>query len=266
MRDLWVRMFDGFARVCYEACDVITTLYRDNQELQLALGADARKLRVIANGIDVRRFDSLDCAGTDARPTIALIGRVVPIKDVKTFIAAAGIVRRRVPELRALVMGPTDEDPAYFQECNQLVRDLGLGDCVEFTGSVKITDWMAQIHVVVLTSLSEAQPLVLIEAGAAGIACVATNVGACREIIEGSAADEAAPERGGFVTDLVAPEETAQRICELLSNPALRVRCGAVLRSRVRQFYASEISRGRYAALYETVLSGRAIAVAGGGA
>ena len=110
IRDLWIQVFEAYARITYQACTSITTLYRDNQELQLALGADADRLEIIPNGIDVGRFAKLSVASVQDRPTIALIGRVVPIKDVKTFIAAAALVRRTCPQLRALVMGPNDED------------------------------------------------------------------------------------------------------------------------------------------------------------
>ena len=54
LRDLWISVFESYARTCYEACSQITTLYRDNQALQISLGAEIGKLKVIANGIDVR--------------------------------------------------------------------------------------------------------------------------------------------------------------------------------------------------------------------
>jgi polysaccharide biosynthesis protein PelF len=254
LRDLWVKVFEAYARICYQACSEITTLYSDNQQLQRASGAQAHRLKVLANGIDLRRFESLPCAAQTMRPTMALIGRVVPIKDVKTFISAAAIVRERIPNLHALVMGPTDEDPEYFNECSQLVAELGLSESLTFTGNVRITDLMPSIHVVVLTSLSEAQPLVLLEAGAAGIPSVATNVGACREIIEGSS-EETAPEPGGYVTDLVAPEQVADSIWRLITNESLRRRFGETMRQRVRDYYASDMAQKKYASLYHDLLA-----------
>jgi len=253
IRDFWIRAFEAYARVCYEASAAVTTLYSDNQRLQLASGAAPERLRVIANGIDVSRFVSLPIAADTARPTIALIGRVVPIKDVKTFIRAAHHVRATVPDLRALVMGPTDEDPGYFAECQALVAELGLGACVEFTGAVRIVDHLPTIHVVVLTSLSEAQPLVLLEAGAAGIPCVATDVGACREILEGAPNETNTAGRGGIVTELVAPEQTGAAIASLLADAAERRRQGETLRRRVCKHYNSDLSRDRYATLYRDV-------------
>jgi glycosyltransferase involved in cell wall biosynthesis len=147
-------------------------------------------------------------------------------------------------------MGPTDEDPAYYEECRAFAQSLGLEDTVEFTGAVNILDHLPRVHVVVLTSLSESQPLVILEAGAAGIPFVATNVGSCREIIEGRP-DEAPPlGRGGIITGLVAPGEVAEALARLLLDPALRRRYGETLRERVRRIYTSERAAEAYRTLY----------------
>ncbi len=250
LRDMWVRAFEAYARTCYEGCTEVITLYEDNQQAQRLLGAPKGNLRVIANGIALERFASLRPAPEDARPTVALIGRVVPIKDVKTFITAAAILRRRVPDLAAVVIGPTDEDPEYYAECTALVSDLGLGDTVEFTGTVNIVDHLGRIHVMALTSLSESQPLVILEAGAAGIPFVATDVGSCREILEGRADEAPALGPGGIVTSLVSPGEIAEAIAVLLLDPERRRRYGETLRQRVAQVYTSEKAAGAYRDLY----------------
>ncbi len=250
LRDLWISAFEGFARTCYEAADEVITLYEDNQRAQLMLGAAATRSRVIANGIDLKRFAGLTPSGDDARPTMALIGRVVPIKDVKCFISTARILRERVPDLRAIVMGPLDEDPGYAGECQAMVRDLGLEGCVEFTGAVNITDYLPQVHVVVLTSLSESQPLTLLEAGAAGIPFVATNVGSCREIIEGRRDEVPALGLGGFVAPVVAPGLIADAVEKLLANHGMRRQFGETLRQRVEAYYTSEKAAGAYRDLY----------------
>jgi glycosyltransferase involved in cell wall biosynthesis len=251
LRDMWMRAFDAYARVCYDACSTILTLYEDNQRLQLALGADASRLAVAANGIDVARFATIEPVETGA-PTVALIGRVVPIKDVKTYIQAIGIARHRVADLKAFVLGATDEDPAYFAECQELVSELGLADVMTFTGPVRITDFLPRVHVVALTSLSEAQPLVLLEAGAAGIPCVATDVGSCREIIEGRSTERPRLGPGGRVTELVNPEQIGTAIADLLVNRQLRDDLGRTLQSRVRAYYDSEQALAAYRTVYAT--------------
>ncbi|MGD9784908.1 MAG: GT4 family glycosyltransferase PelF [Hyphomicrobiaceae bacterium] len=253
LRDLWVRAFEAYARTCYEAADDVVTLYEDNQRAQVAMGADRSRLSVIANGIDLTRFSSLPRAADDAQPTMALIGRVVPIKDVKTFIGAAHILKSRIAGLKALVLGPLDEDEGYAAECGAMVEALGLQDTVEFTGPVDVVKYLPRIHVACLTSLSESQPLVLLEAGAAGVPFVATNVGSCREIIEGRADETPALGAGGRVTNLVAPDEVADAVGALLADHAARRRAGDALRARVEARYTSAQAASAYANLYATL-------------
>jgi polysaccharide biosynthesis protein PelF len=250
LRDLWIEAFEAYARTCYEGANEVITLYEDNQRVQKVLGANSERCRVIANGIVVERFAHLDRAADDARPTMALIGRVVPIKDVKTYIRAAHALRQRIPDLRAYILGPLDEDPVYVDECRELVASLSLDGCIAFTGQVNITDYLNQVHFVALTSLSESQPLTLLEAGAAGIPFVSSNVGSCREIIEGRSDEVPALGQGGFITPVVAPQATADAIEKLLRDGDLRRRFGDTLRARVNQFYRSEQAASAYRQLY----------------
>ncbi len=250
LRDMWIHAFEAYARTCYDACDHVITLYEDNQKVQQLLGADPRRCRVIANGIDVERFGAVKPVGDAERPTMALIGRVVPIKDVKAYITAAHVLRERVPDLKAFILGPLDEDPDYTTECQHLVAELGLGDCVEFTGAVNIVEYLGRIHVVVLTSLSESQPLTILEAGAAGIPFVATNVGSCREIIEGRSDEKPPLGPGGLITPVVDPAAIANAVGRLLEDPELRRTYGETLRKRIRAFYTSERAARAYTDLY----------------
>jgi polysaccharide biosynthesis protein PelF len=254
LRDVWIHAFEAYARTCYESCDLIVTLYEDNQRVQMSLGAKPERCKVIANGIDIARYKGLPTASPDMRPTMALIGRVVPIKDIKSFITAAKILRTTVPYLRAWVIGPTDEDPTYMHECEALVAELDLTACVSFTGAVDIAEYLPQIHVVVLTSLSESQPLVLLEAGAAGVPFVANDVGSCREIIFGRSDEQPPLGQGGLITGVVAPAETARAVGSLLADYDLAQRYGATLRQRVERYYRSEQAASAYSKLYSDMI------------
>jgi polysaccharide biosynthesis protein PelF len=259
LRDMWIAAFESYARTCYEGSTQVITLYEDNQRVQRVLGAEPGRLRVIANGIDLKRFAGLSQAPSGAVPTIAMIGRVVPIKDVKTFITAVKILSGRVKTVRALIMGPVDEDAGYVAECRQLVADLDVGHIVEFTGNVDIVAYMPQIHVVALTSLSESQPLTLLEAGAASIPFVATNVGSCREILEGRSDEAPHLGAGGIVTNVVAPGEIARALQTLLENHDQRRAMGAALKSRVEKFYRSEQASAAYTELYGRMIAAPAV-------
>jgi len=255
LRDMWVRAFEAYARTCYEACAEVITLYGDNQRVQRVLGADPARLTVIANGIDLERFATVGQPPVGGPHAIGLIGRVVPIKDVKTYIRAARHLATRLPSLKAYIIGPTDEDPDYADECRQLVRDLHLEAVVEFTGAVDIVQYLPRIEVVVLTSLSESQPLVVLEAGASGIPFVATNVGSCREILEGRPDEVPNLGPGGIVTDVVDHVAIADAVERLLRDRQMRHDYGQNLKRRVSATYTSQQAAKAYTDLYARHLS-----------
>ncbi|SEL51979.1 Glycosyltransferase involved in cell wall bisynthesis [Roseivivax marinus] len=250
VRDLWTHMFEGFARVAYARTDRITTLYGANQTFQRALGAEEDRLSVIPNGIALQKFEGLTPVTGKPRPVVGLIGRVVPIKDIEACIRAAAVVRDAVPDVEWLIIGPTEEDEDYFAACQRRVVELKLEDTVRFTGRMNIFDILPSLDVMLLTSISEAQPLVLLEAGAARIPCVATDVGSCREILEGPPGEDPPLGRGGFVAPPMDPDALGAAVLKLLEDPELRRSCGETLRARVEAGFTSEASAARYAALY----------------
>ena len=254
VRGFWIETFEAYARLVYAGAHRITTLYGANQSFQRVLGAAEEKLRVIPNGIVLERFAAIERLGAE-RPTAALIGRVVPIKDIEAYIAAAALVKAAIPDVQMLLIGPTDEDPDYFALCQRRIEELGLQETIVFTGKVNIVDYLGRIDVLVLTSISEAQPLVLLEAGAARVPCVATDVGSCREIIEG--APDEVPNLG-IAGRVVPPMDAAAigaAIVDLLGDPKLRQTCGETLKRRVETYFTSEISAQGYASLYADLMT-----------
>ena len=250
LRELWIRTFESYSRICYEACDQIITLYSGNQVLQRRDGAPEHALRVVPNGVDLSRFASV-VAPDGARPRrIGFVGRVVPIKDVKTFIRACALVMRRCTDVEAVVLGPVDEDDGYARECRALVASLGMEDRLRFLGQVRLEQHLATLDVVVLTSISEAQPLVVLEAGAVAIPVVATDVGSCRELLEGRPDETPALGPGGIVTSLASPEQTSAAIVQLLQNENLRIAYGRTLQERVRRYYNKAVIDQTYRAIY----------------
>jgi len=250
LKDMWKDVFGTYSLACYQAAQEILTIFTGNQKFQRSDGADPAKMRVIPNGVDVERFSGIERAQGGRRPTVAMIGRVVPIKDIKTFIRSCGLLQQQILELEALIIGPFDEDKEYAQECRDYVRQMGLENTITFTGKVNVLDYLGRIDVVVLTSISEGQPLVLLEAGAAGIPTVATDVGACREMIMGREDERPALGAGGVVTTLTSPKATAEGMLKLLSDPAFYAGCSAAIRERVRRYYDKTDMLASYRELY----------------
>lgn len=239
-RDLWVRLYNKIAGLCYENADLCTSLFEENRRYQLELGAAPERTVVIPNGIDVARY-SVPRERRDSDFHVGFVGRIVPIKDVKTFIVAAKLVLERVPNARFHLVGPDDEDPGYAAECRRLAADLKIDDRLEFTGRADVLEYYKFLDAVVLTSAREAQPLVILEAFAAGIPCVATDVGNVSELLEGD-------------RRFIAPSKDAGKIAEGIEYVLLhRAELGGlVARNRARAIasYEKKDLLARYGELY----------------
>lgn len=256
LREIWSNGFVGFSRVAYGAADVVTTQYRANQDYQRADGAPPEKLRIIPNGIDTDVYAGIAESDEARPPTVLMIGRIVPIKDIRTFIVAVSILNRLVPEAIAVLIGPEEEDPAYAAGCRALVSQLGLDGAVRFLGRVPdVKTHLARADVVVLSSISEAQPIALLEAAATGLPAVTTDVGSCREIIEGFA-DDPVQGRGGFVVPACDPQTMAEAIAAILQDREMRLAMGRVMRRRIPTLYQKDRIRRLYEDLYAELAAG----------
>ncbi len=259
IRHLWIRFFEGIGRIAYDAASVIVSLYEGNRKRQIADGADPDRCIIIPNGIDLERFLPVrEKRSERPRPILGLIGRVVPIKDIKTFIRAMRTLCTALPEAEGWIIGPEDEDPDYASECRALVRSLGLEGRVRFLGFRRVEEVLSEVGLLVLTSISEALPLVLLEGFAAGVPAVATDVGACRDLIEGGTEEDRALGRAGAVVTIANPEETARAALALLTDDSRwRAARDAAIR-RAETFYAQHLMYARYGELYRAHLQAAA--------
>jgi glycosyltransferase involved in cell wall biosynthesis len=187
---------------------------------------------------------------------LGLIGRVVPIKDIKTFVRALRIVKNQVPDAEGWIIGPEDEDPNYALECRDLVKNLDLEATVKFLGFQKVEEILPKLGINVLTSISEAQPLVVLEGFAAGVPCVASDVGCCRELIEGVGEEDRALGSAGGIVDIADPDATARAAIELLRDDGRWRAAQRAGIARVERFYTQQQMLDRYRRIYTAALQG----------
>ena len=254
-RQMWIGFFEWLGRCCYDAADPIIALYEANRLRQVADGAPAERTFNIPNGISLKRFTPLrDLRPADPPPILCLIGRVVPIKDIKTFIRAMRRVANNMPEAEGWIAGPEDEDPGYAQECHDLVRSLGLENNVRFLGFQKIDDLMPKIGLTILSSISEALPLVILEGYAAGVPTISTDVGSCRQLIEGLPGDDAAIGPSGAVVNIADPQALADASIALLSDYDRWRAASRAAIERVERYYTDTMMFGAYRKVFEGAL------------
>jgi polysaccharide biosynthesis protein PelF len=255
LRRLWIRFFEGLGRAAYASARPIVSLYQGNRERQVEDGAAAERTRVIPNGIDVARFAALRAERPATPPRVlGLVGRVVPIKDIKTFVRAMRTVVTEMPDAQGWIVGPEDEDPRYAEECRALARSLGLEASVRFLGFRPAEQVLPNLGLGVLTSISEALPLFVLEAFAAGVPVVATDVGSCRALIEGGDAADRARGVAGAIAPFAAPEAVARAAIDLLRDPARWRRAAAAGIARVEALYTRAQMFTEYRAVYRTAL------------
>ncbi|MFH1830227.1 MAG: GT4 family glycosyltransferase PelF [Pseudomonadota bacterium] len=252
-KDWWTRYFSAMSKLAYAYADSITTLFEGNRQLQIADGADPKKTMIIPNGVDVGAFQDVlkSRKKKGKRRTIAFIGRIVPIKDVKTLIKACKIIVQKLPDVRVLLIGPQEEESKYFQDCSALIKMMGLEENMVFTGHVDVKDYLTTIDVILLTSISEAQPLVILEAAASGVPTVASDVGSCRELIEGKTEVDRALGPGGIVCQFHSPERTAEATIRLLTDDEMYGAMSRACCERVRLYYNKKDMITAYRNLYE---------------
>jgi glycosyltransferase involved in cell wall biosynthesis len=244
-RDMWINIFNDLSTITYDYSDCIISLFEVNRNIQIAQGAKREKTLVIPNGIEIDRYLDLK---TETRKefSIGIIARVVPIKDVKNFIIMAKIVAESIHDVKFYIIGPTDEDESYYEDCVKLVENFQIQDKVIFTGKADVRQYYKFLDVVVLSSIREAQPLVILEAYAAGIPVVSTRVGNVPEMLD---YDDI------LLADPKDSEKLAQGVIYLYNNPDYRNKLVAANRNKVIQFYNKKDLIATYDNLYAKYIS-----------
>lgn len=253
-KGLWIDFFKKLSYIAYQQASIVTTLFETNRSLQVELKCPPEKIVIIPNGVNAHDFDQ--CRTLESAPpfTLGTVLRVVPIKDVKTMLLAFDIVRKEMPDVQLKVMGNVEEDPVYYQECLDLLAELGT-EGVQFLGQVDIREHLPEVDLLLLSSISEGQPLAILEGMAAGIPFVTTNVGDCKALLEGEREnDDFGP--AGAVVPIMDSEAMAQAILRLLRNPSQLAAMGHAGRSRVEAFYSREEMLSAFRGIYDYLREG----------
>ncbi len=259
LRQLWIDQFIELGRISYDSADHIVSLFQKNADHQVEFGADAERISIIPNGVAIDRFNPLRDQRQAARRmqpgrmNVGFLGRIVEIKDVKTLLRAAAIVVGKLPQARFLIMGPFDENLEYADECRQLTLQLGIEGCVEFTGAKTLEQALPPTDLMVLSSVSEGLPFVALEAFATGIPLVATDVGSCRELVEGRGDETPVLGPAGSIVPVGEPDALAEAIVRILGDRALQDQLGTAGRRRVELTYAEPEVIAAYRQIYTSL-------------
>jgi polysaccharide biosynthesis protein PelF len=159
-------------------------------------------------------------------------------------------VVNRMPTAVGWIAGPMDEDEKYAEECEALIRTLGLSDKVKLLGMQNIVELLPKVGLLVLSSISEALPLSILEGYAAGVPTVCTDVGSCRQLVFGTTDEDKALGPSGRIVGIADAQALAEAAIELLQDePAWRAASQAGVQ-RVERYYDQRTMFESYRTLY----------------
>lgn len=218
-------------------------------------GLPGHRIDVIYNGIDPEKFVP-DPTGqrrramrqslglSDTQPVVLQVARFHPVKDHTTSITAMATVVKQVPDALLLLAGDGDD----HAKCEALVQQLGLQNNVRFLGVRKDVDQLvAAADVFVLSSLSEAISVTLLEAMGACLPIATTDVGGNGEVV--------LHEKTGLLSPRQDAQGLGQNIARLLLDAPLRQRMGQAGRERLLGTFRQDVMHQGYASLYEKMLA-----------
>jgi glycosyltransferase involved in cell wall biosynthesis len=208
------RLYLGLERMAAHWCRTIVALSADERDAGLEAGVgDPEQYRVIPNGVPLERFA---LPRRPVRGRIVMVGRLAPPKRPDLAIRALAGVRERVPEAELQVVG----DGPLCEEAEALAADLGLAGAVHFLGNREdVPELLAEAECALLASDYEGSPLAVVEAMAASVAVVATEVGGVGELVRPGATGGVAPKGDA--------DALAEALVEVLADPGHTAALGA---------------------------------------
>jgi len=245
-------VFRGIERMLAPASSVLLTVSESVKDDLVRLGvARGDHVRVLPLGLDIqplarelpRNTLRREAGWPDGARIVGIVGRLVPIKDVDTFVEAATLVAAAIPDVRFAIVGDGEERARLEPRAV-----AALGDRIRFFGWRKDTAAvLGDLSVSVNTSLNEGTPVALIEALAAGRPVVATSVGGTPDLLDGG--------RYGVLVPPKSPREVANAMTRVLESPEDARRQALDGQAFVLERYSVERLLRDMAALYEELLA-----------
>ena len=209
---------------------------------------DPARVQTIYNGLDIVDWNTPPrLANAPGKVIVTTVGNIRRVKGHDVFIKAAAAIVQHFPGVSFSIAGDVLE-PDYFSELQSLVRDLNLSKHFHFVGGVThLREHLSSADIFVLPSRSEGFSNAIVEAMAASLPVVATNVGGNAEAVEDGVS--------GFIVPFDDPAALSAAITRLISNPSQAKAMGEAGRNLVMEKFTTEAMMSKIAACYKNLLA-----------
>jgi glycosyltransferase involved in cell wall biosynthesis len=209
---------------------------------------DPTRVQTIYNGLNLADWNTVfRPAKAPGELLVTTIGNIRRVKGHDIFIKAAAFILPRFPKVSFSIAGDVLEAD-YFAELQTLVRDLNLSDHFHFVGGItNLREHLSVADIFVLPSRSEGFSNAIVEAMAAALPIVATNVGGNAEAVKDGVS--------GFVVPSDDPAALSAAIIRLLSDPSLAKAMGEAGKDLVAENFTAEAMMNRITATYRNLLA-----------
>jgi glycosyltransferase involved in cell wall biosynthesis len=218
----------------------------DRSLFELRIGVAPERVRIIrGSGVDIDAFHPND--EPPGTPVAVCVARMLWDKGIGELVEAARILKARNVDIRIRLVGPGDDNPAAIPKAT--LKEWSREGIVDVAGASRdIAGEYARAHIAVLPSYREGLPKSLLEAAAAGLPMVATDVPGCREVCRNG--------ETGLLVPLRSVEPVADALQRLATDPALRATLGQAARRAAETEFAEGIVTAQTVALYEELVRG----------
>jgi glycosyltransferase involved in cell wall biosynthesis len=208
----------------------------------------AQRIRVIPNGCSVEEIAARAEAGREAaqrasgNARVFMAARFSRAKDHPTALRAIGLLRSEGRDVELWLAGGTHRE-SVRTSAESLADQLGIRDLVQFLGIRQdVPELMGASDIVIHATESEGFGMVVAEAMAAGVPVIATDVSACREVLDGG--------RCGILVPLGDSAALAEAIRRILDDETFRTQLVQAAAERVRSHYHIRRMAAGYAELF----------------
>ena len=240
--DTRIALYEALDRLLLRFADHVCPLSPDLYDTLKRSGIPARKLRLVMNAVDLDGVDSsVSSPGHRSGDTvIGFVGRLITLKNVECLIAAIQHVARARLDVHLTIVG----DGPLRGRLQAMTRSMGVGDRITFSGyrpdAIAV---LKTFDIFVLPSWTEGLPRALMEAMAASIPAIASDVPGNRALIEDG------------VTGLLFPpdrsEQLARAITTMLDHPVRAKEMAQRARAKIERDFSAQRMAQDYSTLYQ---------------